>query len=391
MKRAAIKTIETLVVMLILAIGCYPVVSDAWNRRLSDKMIVQYQESMWQRVSEGDIGLLREAAERWNQRRQRNGDGIGALVSELSAAERKEYEALLDSDGSGVMGYLEIPKISVSLPIYHGTSDEVLAKGVGHLEGSSLPIGGESTHGILSGHRGLPSARLFTDLDQLEEGDSFTINILDQTLQYQVTEIQTVLPEETENLRIQQGKDLITLVTCTPYGVNTHRLLITGERVEQDSGNKELRTVVPDHLGRDSIETGNADTNPVETGSKYAAAEKDKGSVDLKMAPASAGNLQEELQQIFHRPEWILLGALAVLICGILRMVWLWTIDLERFRRRGRIQKRRKAQDEKGGRTHCSRATDSGFDADRERALTAGSQNRTDSGFLYLRQRQDRN
>jgi len=140
---------------------------------------------------------------------------------------------ILNLNRDGVMGYISIPKIDIKIPIYHGTSSEVLSKGVGHLEGSSFPVGGESTHAILSAHRGLPSARLFTDLDQLEVGDKFYIYILDQVYTYQVDQVLVIEPSETEALQIQDGKDLVTLVTCTPYGVNTHRLLVRGERVEE--------------------------------------------------------------------------------------------------------------------------------------------------------------
>lgn len=142
------------------------------------------------------------------------------------------YWDLLSVGDSGVMGYLEIPAISVSLPIYHGTEDETLSAGVGHMEGSSLPVGGESTHAVLTGHSGLTGKKLFTDLTELEEGDYFYIRVLGEILAYRVTTIRTVLPEETDYLRIQDGKDLVTLMTCTPYGVNSHRLLVTGERVE---------------------------------------------------------------------------------------------------------------------------------------------------------------
>ena len=144
----------------------------------------------------------------------------------------RAYSGLLNVDGSGIMGYIEIPKISVSLPIYHGTGEAVLQVGVGHLDWTSLPTGGEGTHTVLSGHRGLPSAKLFTHLDQMEVGDTFQLRILDEVLTYQVDQILIVLPEETSDLVIQKGKDYCTLITCTPYGINTHRLLVRGQRVE---------------------------------------------------------------------------------------------------------------------------------------------------------------
>lgn len=144
----------------------------------------------------------------------------------------KSYDELLLAEDSGVMGYLEIEKIKLKLPIYHGVSEEALEDGVGHLEGTSLPVGGETTHAVLFGHRGLPSAKLFTDLDQLEAGDTFQITVLDRVLVYEVTQTEVVLPEELNDLAVEPGKDQVTLVTCTPYGVNSHRLLIHGERVQ---------------------------------------------------------------------------------------------------------------------------------------------------------------
>ena len=156
-------------------------------------------------------------------------------ISTLTDEEREDYNSQLDIDGSGVMGYIEIPTIKVSLPIYHGTSDDVLQVAVGHLEWSSLPVGGESTHCVLSGHRGLPSAKLFTNLDQLTEGDLFVIRTLDEVLTYEVDRILIVLPSELQALAAEEGKDLCTLVTCTPYGVNSHRMLVRGHRVDNQS------------------------------------------------------------------------------------------------------------------------------------------------------------
>lgn len=150
----------------------------------------------------------------------------------LSKKGKKKYESLLDVSGTGIMGYIEVPKIDCSLPIYHGTDEGALQIAIGHLEGSSLPVGGKSTHCVLSGHRGLPSARLFTDLDQMEEGDVFVLNVLGRKLAYEVDQIKVVLPDEMSDLEIVQGKDLCTLVTCTPYGINTHRLLVRGHRTK---------------------------------------------------------------------------------------------------------------------------------------------------------------
>ena len=156
-------------------------------------------------------------------------------VAEASDEPDEEYMACLNIAGDEMMGTVEIPKIDIELPIYHTTDEEVLEKAAGHLEGSSLPVGGESTHAVISAHRGLPSASLFTDLDQLEEGDHFLLHILDETLAYEVDKISVVEPEETQDLAVEEGEDLVTLLTCTPYGVNSHRLLVRGHRVPYEA------------------------------------------------------------------------------------------------------------------------------------------------------------
>ena len=152
----------------------------------------------------------------------------------LSEEELKEYNSILDVTGTGIMGYIDIPKIDVSLPIYHGIDQAVLQIAIGHIEGTSFPVGGEGTHCAVSGHRGLPAAKLFTDLDKLEEGDKFIVQVLDRTLTYEVDQIRIVLPEEMQDLDLDPEKDYMTLVTCTPYGINSHRLLVRGHRVEND-------------------------------------------------------------------------------------------------------------------------------------------------------------
>ena len=162
-------------------------------------------------------------------------------ISTLTDEEREDYNSQLDIDGSGVMGYIEIPSINVSLPIYHGTSDGVLQVAAGHLEGSSLPVGGAGTHAVISAHRGLPSAKLFTNLDELEAGDTFTITVLDRVLTYEVDRISIVLPTETDLLQPVEGQDYVTLMTCTPYGINTHRLLVRGHRVNTRESQKHVR------------------------------------------------------------------------------------------------------------------------------------------------------
>ena len=169
-----------------------------------------------------------KSAQKYNDRLFRSDPYIG----DLTAEEREEYESLLNLDSSGMMGYIEVPKSKIYLAIYHGTEEAVLQTGAGHLESSSLPVPGESTHIVLSGHSGLPSARLFTDLDQLKIGDTFTLHILRETLTYQVDRMERIAPDEINDLRIEEGQELCTLMTCTPYGVNTHRLVITGHRIQ---------------------------------------------------------------------------------------------------------------------------------------------------------------
>ena len=222
-----------LVVGLIFAGGLgllfYPLVSNQVNEYRHRKLIESYVEQVAQ-APDADYSQWFEAADAYN--RGQVGKSIPDAFAAISDEEDAEYLAQLSLDPSGVMAYLSIPRISVSLPIYHGTSPETLEKGVGHLQGSSLPVGGESTHAVLSAHRGLPSATLFTDLDMLEEGDHFYIYVLDRILAYEVDQIQVVEPDHTEGLAVQPGEDLVTLVTCTPYGVNTHRLLVRGHRGE---------------------------------------------------------------------------------------------------------------------------------------------------------------
>lgn len=212
---------------LLVGIGMmlYPSVSDWWNSMHQSRAIATYQQAVSDNSADANQRMWDEAVA-YNQSLPRDG-GRFTLTDE----ERARYERTLDVTGTGIMGYVEIPKISVSLPVYHGTDDTVLQIAVGHIPGSSLPVGGEGTHCVVSGHRGLPSARLFTDIDQLREGDVFMLHVLGKTLTYQVDQIRVVLPDELDDLAIDDGLDLCTLVTCTPYGVNTHRLLVRGHRV----------------------------------------------------------------------------------------------------------------------------------------------------------------
>ncbi len=220
----------TLLFLIGFGIMLYPVLSNALSQISYNETISSYEQSVSDENSSLYQSMIQEAV---NYNETLTTSSIVDVFSDPEITNSEEYMNILNLNRDGVMGYISIPKIDIKIPIYHGTSSEVLSKGVGHLEGSSFPVGGESTHAILSAHRGLPSARLFTDLDQLEVGDKFYIYILDQVYTYQVDQVLVIEPSETEALQIQDGKDLVTLVTCTPYGVNTHRLLVRGERVEE--------------------------------------------------------------------------------------------------------------------------------------------------------------
>ncbi len=215
----------TVVFLVGLCLILYPSVSNYVNSFHSSRVISAYEEALGE-MSEEDYTKELESAHAYNATLAAQ-KGMANLTPERE----EEYRSLLNLAGMGVMGYVEIEKLNVSLPIYHGTSDEVLEHGVGHLEWSSLPVGGESTHAVISGHRGLPSAKLFTKLDKLVEGDTFVIHVLNETLTYEVDQILIVEPEDLTSLGIEDGKDYVTLVTCTPYGINTHRLLVRGHRI----------------------------------------------------------------------------------------------------------------------------------------------------------------
>ena len=205
----------------------YPAFSDYVHSRNVARVISDYNKATVNTKDERRLQIIKDA-EDYNKR-------LANTVQSFSdPTEVTGYNNTLDITGTGIMGYISIPKIDVELPIYHGTDKGVLQIGAGHLEGSSLPVGGENTHCVLSGHRGLPSSKLFTDLDELKTGDTFTITVLDRVVTYEVDQIKIVLPEETEDLYIVDGKDYCTLVTCTPYGVNTHRLLVRGVRTDSE-------------------------------------------------------------------------------------------------------------------------------------------------------------
>ena len=215
-----------LIFLLGLSLLLYPAVSDYWNSKHQTRAIAVYSEEV-SGLDEDQYQALWEAAAAYNASLlERNNAYL--LTEEQKAA----YEQLLNVSGLGIMGYIEIPSIDCSLPIYHGTEESVLQIAIGHLEWTSLPVGGESTHCVLSGHRGLPSAKLFTNLDKLQEGDVFLLRVLDEVLTYEVDQILIVEPQEIAALQIAEGEDLCTLVTCTPYGINTHRLLVRGHRIE---------------------------------------------------------------------------------------------------------------------------------------------------------------
>lgn len=228
------KRLPVLIVSVIFLIGfsvlMYPTVSDYVNSRRQSRATARYDSSILS-LSKKDYTEIFENARKYNDKMASN------KKSYLSKEEAlRDYKNQLNFDADGVMAYIEIKKIDVKLPIYHGTDEEYLQIGVGHLDGGSLPIGGESTHAVLSAHRGLPSAKLFTNLDQMELGDTFEIHVLDQILTYEVDEILVVQPHEIEAIGIVEGADYVTLVTCTPYAVNTHRLLVRGVRVSNPNG-----------------------------------------------------------------------------------------------------------------------------------------------------------
>lgn len=209
----------------------YPTVSDMWNYYRNQHLITEYSQAVETLESE-DYSQIWEEAREYNESHRVNQIVDAFDEEENDYMPSHPYDQLLNPAGNGIMGYLEIPKINVRLAVYHGTGIDALENGCGHIEGTSLPIGGTGTHTVLSAHRGLPSAKLFTDLDQLEVGDIFIIRVLDENLAYEVDQVLTVLPQEVEALAIEENEDLATLVTCTPYGVNSHRLLVRGHRTE---------------------------------------------------------------------------------------------------------------------------------------------------------------
>ena len=223
----------TLILILILIAGLglilYPTFSDWWNSFHQSRAIASYVQTV-ANLDKEDYDRMLQEAQAYNR----------SLLTKsnryiFSEEDKEEYNSILDVTGTGIMGYVEVPSIGISLPIYHGTEEAVLQTAIGHIEGTSFPVGGIGTHCAVSGHRGLPAARLFTDIDQLKEGDTFLLQVLDRTLTYEVDQIRIVLPTELQDLEIDPQEDYCTLITCTPYGVNTHRLLVRGKRIENQA------------------------------------------------------------------------------------------------------------------------------------------------------------
>ena len=235
MKKNSTLIIPLLGLIVGLSLLLYPSLSNWWNSMHQSRAVASYVEQV-ANLDEDQYAHLWD--EVWNYNRELTKRPNSYILNEK---QRERYDKLLDVGGTGIMGYVEIPSIGVTLPIYHGTDETVLQIAVGHLEWTSLPVGGESSHCVVSGHRGLPSAKLFTDLDELVMGDIFMFRVLDEILTYEVDQILIVEPHETDALLIEEGKDLCTLITCTPYGVNSHRLLVRGHRVENQEMAQTIR------------------------------------------------------------------------------------------------------------------------------------------------------
>ena len=228
----------------------YPTFADVWNRMRNAMLESDYQNSI-EKTDTSEIDQIRADAQAYNAQHT-----VNTFEDAFDQSDQyiltHPYDTLLNPNGDEVMGSIEIPKINVDLAIYHGTGQDVLEKGVGHVQGTSLPVGGESTHAVLAAHRGLAYAKLFTDLDQLETGDKFFLHILDETLAYEVDQIRVVEPDDLSCVQIEEGKDLVTLLTCTPYGVNTQRLLVRGRRIPYVSADVETEKAKHEvHLQRD--------------------------------------------------------------------------------------------------------------------------------------------
>lgn len=227
------KIVKVCIFIIGLIMCAYPLVSNLIVQRYQKDTVATHEKM----VAQMEDSHLEDEYERAKEYNHMLFQAKSSTIADLNfdSQYQKKYESLLNISDNGIMGSIEIPKISLNLPIYHGTSEDVLAFGVGHVEDSSLPIGGVNTRAVLTGHRGLPNAKLFTRLDEIETGDLFFVTVLDEILAYKVCDIDVITPEDIQTLEIQEGKDLITLITCTPYGINTHRLLVTGERVANET------------------------------------------------------------------------------------------------------------------------------------------------------------
>lgn len=239
MKRSVIITLAVIVFLAAMGFTAYPIISSKVNAKYASEIQTTY-ESVLQETDNSDLIEAKVKAIAYNDSITPGASVENAYSQEALLTATRDYDSLLNIAGDGIMGYVKIPKIGVQLPIYHGTDNDSLERGIGHLLGSSLPVGGDSTHTILTAHSGMASQKMFSDLPQLTIGDVFYLRILGETLAYQVDQINTVLPHDTTFLDIEQGEDLATLVTCTPFGVNTHRLLVRGKRIPYE----EAKTIV---------------------------------------------------------------------------------------------------------------------------------------------------
>lgn len=243
MKRRQNLSILAAVIVFLFALGLmlYPIISTRINAKYASEIQTTY-EAVIEDTDNSELIAAKEAAIRYNESITPGATDTESYSQEALLAASQNYEELLDISGDGIMAYVQIPKISVQLPVYHGTNNNSLDRGIGHLLGSSLPVGGESTHSILTAHSGMASQKMFSDLPQLEVGDVFYLKVLGETMAYQVDQINTVLPHDTTYLGIEQGEDLCTLVTCTPFGVNTHRLLVRGSRIPYEEAKVIVET-----------------------------------------------------------------------------------------------------------------------------------------------------
>lgn len=241
MKRLLYKIITSIIFIAGLLVIIYPFYMDYRNQKKQKEVIVEYKNTIGKMTDE-EMNELLEEAEKYNEELSKHGE---SRFYDDNITEG--YENILDPSGRGIIGYITIPKIEVELPIYHGTKESILQVAAGHLKGSSFPIGGESTHSVIAGHRGLPTASLFTHIDELEKGDYFEITVLNRTVTYEVDDISVVKPEEIKNLKIEEGQDYTTLLTCTPYGINTHRLLVRGKRILDE---EKVHEVIKDEINK---------------------------------------------------------------------------------------------------------------------------------------------